>query len=66
MKILLQGFKDRFEKAQEGISKLENEITEIMALAAVAQWIEPWAVNQWGHWFDSQSGHVPGLWAGPQ
>ena len=37
-------------------------------LAGVAQWIEHWPVNQRGRWFDSQSGHMPGLQAssGPQ
>ena len=32
------------------------------ALAGVAQWIEHWTENQ-SHQFDSQSGHMPGLWA---
>ena len=33
-----------------------------IALADVSQWIECQSVNQ-SHWFDSQSGHMPGLWA---
>ena len=32
------------------------------ALAGVAQWIEYQSANQMGHQFDSQSGHIPGLW----
>ena len=31
-------------------------------LAGVAQWIECWSANPEVHWFDSQSGHMPGLW----
>ena len=32
------------------------------ALAGVAQWIECWPANQRVQ-LDSQSGHMPGLWA---
>ena len=31
------------------------------SLAVVAQWIERWPVK--GHQFNSQSGHMSGLWA---
>ena len=34
-----------------------------LALAGVAQWIECWPAEARGCWFDSQSGHMPGLWA---
>ena len=34
---------------------------KIPALAGVAQWIECWPAK--GSLFDSQSGHIPGLWA---
>ena len=33
------------------------------ALDSVAQWIECRSANQKGCWFDSQSGHMPGLQA---
>ena len=33
------------------------------ALAGVAQWIESAGLWTKGHWFNSQSGHMPGLWA---
>ena len=33
------------------------------ALASVAQWIECQAYKPKGRWFDSQSGHMPGLQA---
>ena len=33
-----------------------------MALAGVAQWTECQCEAK-GLWFDSQSGHMPGLWA---
>ena len=38
---------------------------DIVALAGVAQWIEHEPANQEpkGRWFDSQSGHMPGLQA---
>ena len=36
------------------------------ALAGVAQWIERWTAKPKGRRFDSQSGHMPGLWARPQ
>ena len=34
----------------------------VVALTGVAQWIVP-ACEPRGHWFDFQSGHMPGLWA---
>ena len=42
---------------------MSNESTFIVALAGVAQWIECRPANHKGRWFDSQSGHMPGLLA---
>ena len=42
-----------------GIQKLD-----VFALAGVAQWVKHWPGNQRIDCrFDSQSGHMPGLWA---
>ena len=38
-------------------------LINILYLAVVAQWIERGPVNQNGHQFDSQSGHMPGFQA---
>ena len=35
----------------------------VAILAGVAQWIECWPENQKVTQLDSQSGHMPGIWA---
>ena len=39
-----------------------ESVRKLSALAGVAQWIELWPVNQRSQ-FNSQSWHMPGLWA---
>ena len=42
---------------------LNSDVSKFcLALAGVVQWIKvDWEAK--GSWFDSQSGHMPGLWA---
>ena len=42
-------------------SRLQSPHEKKTALAGVAQWIELQACEPKGHWFASQSGHMPGL-----
>ena len=44
------------------VGVLFNFLKIPIALAGVAHWIEHWPSNQ-SRWFNSQSGHMPGLWA---